>query len=132
MTLTGFPRIAIDPAVCGGRPTVRGTRMRVSDVLEMLAGGATSAEIAGDFPYLSDDDVRAVLAYAAGLADQPVVTRRRMKFLIDAQLPPALCRWLASAGMMPCMSSEVGLLRRATCGYRSTRGGRGRGARQQG
>ena len=73
MTLTGFPRIAIDPAVCGGRPTVRGTRMRVSDVLEMLAGGATSAEIAGDFPYLSDDDVRAVLAYAAGLADHPVV-----------------------------------------------------------
>ena len=73
MTLSGFPRIAIDPAVCGGRPTVRGTRMRVSDVLEMLAGGATSAEIAQDFPYLTEDDVRAVLAYAAGLADHPVV-----------------------------------------------------------
>ena len=73
MTLTGFPRIAIDPAVCGGRPTVRGTRMRVSDVLEMLAGGATSTQIARDFPYLSEDDVRAVLAYAAGLADHPVV-----------------------------------------------------------
>lgn len=43
------------------------------DVLEMLAGGATPAEIAADFPYVSEDDVRAVLAYAAGLSDHPVV-----------------------------------------------------------
>ncbi len=47
--------------------------MRVTDVLEMLAGGATSAEIVADFPYLSEDDVRAVLAYAAQAADHPVV-----------------------------------------------------------
>ncbi|WBY09725.1 DUF433 domain-containing protein [Sphingomonas sp. 7/4-4] len=47
--------------------------MRVTDVLEMLAGGASPAEIAGDFPYLSEDDVRAVLAYAAAQADHPVV-----------------------------------------------------------
>ncbi|HEX4694310.1 DUF433 domain-containing protein [Sphingomonas sp.] len=73
MILTGFPRIAVDPAVCGGRPTLAGTRMRVTDVLEMLAGGATAAQIAADFPYISEDDVRAVLAYAAGLADHPVV-----------------------------------------------------------
>jgi uncharacterized protein (DUF433 family) len=73
MTLTGFPRIAVDPAICGGRPTLTGTRVRVTDVLEMLAGGATSVEIAQDFPYISEDDVRAVLAYAAGLADHPVV-----------------------------------------------------------
>ena len=72
MTLSGYPRIAIDPAVCGGRPVVAGTRMRVTDVLEMLAGGATAAEIAADFPYVSEDDVRAVLAYAAA-ADHPVV-----------------------------------------------------------
>ena len=65
MTLAGFPRIAIDPAVCGGRPIVAGTRMRVTDVLEMLAGGASAAEIAADFPDVSEDDVRAVLAYAA-------------------------------------------------------------------
>lgn len=73
MTIPGHPRIAIDPAVCGGRPIVAGTRMRVRDVLEMLAGGATPAEIAADFPYVSEDDVRAVLAYAAGLSDHPVV-----------------------------------------------------------
>lgn len=73
MTLAGFPRIAVDPAVCGGRPVVAGTRMRVTDILEMLAGGATPAQIAADFPYISEDDVRAVLAYAAAVADHPVV-----------------------------------------------------------
>lgn len=73
MTLAGFPRIAVDPAICGGRPIVAGTRVRVTDVLEMLAGGATAAGIVEDFPYLSEDDVRAVLAYAAAQADHPVV-----------------------------------------------------------
>ncbi|WP_326523119.1 DUF433 domain-containing protein [Sphingomonas sp.] len=73
MTLDGHPRISIDPAICGGRPTVAGTRMRISDVLEALAGGASAQEIAADFPYVSEADVRAVLAYAAGLADHPVV-----------------------------------------------------------
>ena len=79
MTLPGHPRIAIDPAVCGGRPTVASTRMRVSDVLEMLAGGATPAEIAADFPYVGEEDVRAVLAYAAGLADHPVGYRQQKR-----------------------------------------------------
>jgi uncharacterized protein (DUF433 family) len=73
MTLAGFPRISVDPQVCGGRPVVAGTRVRVSDVLEMLAGGANAAEIAADFPYLTQDDVRAVLIYAAAQADHAVV-----------------------------------------------------------
>jgi uncharacterized protein (DUF433 family) len=73
MTLAGFPRFSVDPAVCGGRPVITGTRVRLSDVLEMLAGGADAAEIAGDFPYLSVGDVRAVLAYAAAQSDHPVV-----------------------------------------------------------
>ncbi|MBO9527259.1 MAG: DUF433 domain-containing protein [Sphingobium yanoikuyae] len=73
MTLAGFPRIAVDPAICGGRPIVAGTRVRVSDILEMLAGGASVDEIVADFPYLSEDDVRAALAYAAAMADHPVV-----------------------------------------------------------
>ena len=73
MTLAGSRRSAVARQVCGGRPVVTGTRMRVSDVLEMLAGGATPAEVAADFPYLSEDDVRAVLAYAAAQADHPVV-----------------------------------------------------------
>ena len=74
MTLAGFPRISVDPKVCGGRPVVAGTRVRVSDVLEMLAGGATSGEIVSDFPYLDDADVRAVLAFAAAQANHAVVT----------------------------------------------------------
>lgn len=65
MNVPGFPRISIDPAVCGGRPIVTGTRVRVTDVLEMLAVGATAAEIVEDFPYLSEEDVRGVLAYTA-------------------------------------------------------------------
>jgi uncharacterized protein (DUF433 family) len=73
MTLSGYPRIASDPAVCGGRPIVAGTRMRVTDVLEMLAGGAEPAEIVSDFPYLSAEDIRACLAFAAHAADHPVV-----------------------------------------------------------
>ena len=73
MTLSGFPRISIDYAICGGRPTVAGTRVRVSDVLEMLASGAEEAEILSDYPYVEQADIRACLAYAATLADHPVV-----------------------------------------------------------
>lgn len=58
-------RVTIDPAQCGGRPCLRGTRMRVQDVLDMLAGGASAEEILADFPYLEPDDIRASLAYAA-------------------------------------------------------------------
>ena len=50
-----------------------GTRVRVTDILEMLAGGASTAEILTDFPYLSEEDVRAVLSYAAASADHQVV-----------------------------------------------------------
>lgn len=73
MTLAGFPRIAIDPGICGGRPVIAGTRVRVTDILEMLAGGATAAGIVADFPYLAEADVRAALAFAAAQADHPVV-----------------------------------------------------------
>lgn len=73
MTITGFPRIAIDPAICGGRPTVFGTRMRVTDVLDLLAAGASEADIVDDYPYIKSADVRACLAYAASMADHPVV-----------------------------------------------------------
>lgn len=74
MTIPGHPRISVDPAICGGRPTVAGTRMRVTDVLEALAGGATEAEIVADFPYISVEDIRACLAYAAGATDHPIVS----------------------------------------------------------
>lgn len=71
--MSDTPQITSDPAVCGGRPTIAGTRVRVADVLEMLAGGATEAEIVADYPYLSVEQVRACLAYAARATDHPVV-----------------------------------------------------------
>jgi uncharacterized protein (DUF433 family) len=58
-------RITIIPDVCGGEPTVRGIRITVSHVLEMLAGGMTSEEILRDFPYLEKPDIDACLEYAA-------------------------------------------------------------------
>lgn len=58
-------RITIEPGKVGGRPCIRGLRIRVQDVLEMLANGMTTAEILEDYPYLEADDVRAALAYAA-------------------------------------------------------------------
>ena len=73
MTLAGFPRISVEPGVCGGRPVIDGTRVRVSDLLDMLAGDASTAEIAADFPYISAEDVRAALRYAAAQADHAVV-----------------------------------------------------------
>jgi len=66
-------RITVNPAQCHGRPCIRGMRIRVVDVLEMLAGGMTADEILGDFPYLEAKDIRACLAYAADLVGHPVV-----------------------------------------------------------
>ena len=67
------PRIVIDPAVCGGRPIVAGTRMRVSDVLDALASGAGVEELLADFPYLTREDILACLAYGARAVDHSVV-----------------------------------------------------------
>jgi uncharacterized protein (DUF433 family) len=66
-------RIVIDPHVCGGRPIVAGTRMRVADVLDALAAGAGVDELLADFPYLSREDVLACLAYGARAVDHSVV-----------------------------------------------------------
>ncbi len=66
-------RITFDIAQCGGRPCIRGMRIRVKDVLDMLADGMTEAEILGDFAYLEAEDIRACLAFAAEQADHPVL-----------------------------------------------------------
>lgn len=59
------PRVSVDPSICGGRPVIAGTRVRVNDVLDIVAGGASIAEIVADFPYVSAEDVAAALAFAA-------------------------------------------------------------------
>ena len=66
-------RITFNSHQCGGRPCIRGMRIRVKDVLDMLAGGATEQEILQDFPYLEAADIRACLEYAAAQVDHAVV-----------------------------------------------------------
>ncbi len=66
-------RITIDPKQCGGRPCIRGMRIRVSDVLELLASGMSKEEILMEMPDLESDDLRAVLQYAARKIDHPVL-----------------------------------------------------------
>jgi len=66
-------RVTADPRICGGRPCIKGTRMRVSDIVDMLAHGANRAEILEDFPYLAEDDIAAALAYAARATDHRVI-----------------------------------------------------------
>lgn len=66
-------RITIDPEVCGGRPCIRGTRIWVSLVLDLLAGGMTEAELLGDYPQLSHEDVLAAIAYGAEAARERIV-----------------------------------------------------------
>jgi uncharacterized protein (DUF433 family) len=58
-------RITIEPGKCGGRPCIRGMRIRVKDVLEMLAARVPESEILKDFPYLEPQDIDACLQYAA-------------------------------------------------------------------
>jgi uncharacterized protein (DUF433 family) len=67
-----FPRITVDPEVCFGKPCIRGMRIRVSDVLDMLAAGASRQEILTDFPYLEDADITAALSYAARTANNKI------------------------------------------------------------
>lgn len=66
-------RITIQPEQCHGQPCIRGQRIRVIDVLEMLAGGMSHQQILADYPYLEADDIRAVLAYAAREMSHPVL-----------------------------------------------------------
>ena len=66
-------RITFNPEQCGGRPCIRGMRIRVKDVLEMLAAGVSEKEILTDFPYLEAEDIRACLEFAATEMDHAIL-----------------------------------------------------------
>lgn len=66
-------RITVNPKQCGGRPCIRGMRIRVIDILDMLAGGMSRDEILTDFPDLEADDITAALQYARRRLDHPVL-----------------------------------------------------------
>ena len=67
--------ITLEPGKLGGRPCIRGMRISVYDVLSYLAGGMTVDQVLADFPYLTEDDIRACLSYAADRERQTLVVR---------------------------------------------------------
>ena len=67
-------RITINPKQCGGRPCIRGMRIRVTDVLGQLAAGETTEQVLADYPYLEREDILACLQFAAGQGDHPILT----------------------------------------------------------
>lgn len=66
-------RITVDPQLCGGRPCVRGMRIRVSDVLDLFAAGLSSSEILEEMPDLEAEDLQACLRFASRYLDHPVL-----------------------------------------------------------
>jgi uncharacterized protein (DUF433 family) len=72
--MLGFDRITFDPDVMGGRACIRGTRLTVSLVLNLVANGMGEREIIADYPYLEAQDIRQALTYAAWLAEDSVYT----------------------------------------------------------
>ena len=73
MRLDRLKRITVEEGKCGGRPCIRGFRIRVSDVLELLSAGASIEEILADYAFLEREDILAAIEYAAHQADHPVV-----------------------------------------------------------
>ena len=72
MTLTS--RITFNPDQCGGRPCIRGMRIRVTDVLDLLANGLSFQEILAEMPDLETEDIVACLQFATRRIDHPVIT----------------------------------------------------------
>jgi uncharacterized protein (DUF433 family) len=72
--MSQLARITFNPEQCGGRPCIRGMRIRVKDILELLAAGASEAEILESYPYLEREDIQASLEYAARQVDHAVLS----------------------------------------------------------
>ena len=72
--MLSFDRITFDPNVMGGRACIRGMRLTVSLVLNLVANGMSEQEIIADYPYLEPQDICQALAYAAWLAEESVYT----------------------------------------------------------
>jgi uncharacterized protein (DUF433 family) len=75
--MLGLERITFDPAVKGGRACIRGLRITVSLILNLIANGMREEEILEAYPYLEPEDIQAALNYAAWLADESVYTVER-------------------------------------------------------
>ena len=73
MNLERLSRITVEEGKCGGRPCIRGQRLRVKDVLELLSAGANFEEILSDYPSLEREDILAAIDYAALQTDHAVL-----------------------------------------------------------
>ncbi len=73
MSLERLNRITVEEGKCGGRPCIRGLRIRVKDVLELLSAGASFEEILKDYPFLEREDILAAIDYAAHQTDHVVL-----------------------------------------------------------
>jgi uncharacterized protein (DUF433 family) len=72
-----FPRITVDPAVCTGKPCIRGLRFPVARLLGLLASGETREAILANYPYLESEDINEALRYAAFLAEDETLELAR-------------------------------------------------------
>lgn len=66
-------RISLDPRICGGKPCIKGTRIWVSLILDVLSDGVTEAELLAEYPQLTQEDIRAAIAYGAEMARERVI-----------------------------------------------------------
>lgn len=66
-------RISVDPSVCFGKPCIRGTRIWVSLLLDLMAGGMSTTEILAEYPQLTEEDIRAAIAYGAEMSRERYV-----------------------------------------------------------
>lgn len=73
---TPLSRITVNPAQCGGRPCVRGMRIRVSDVLDLFSAGLTAEQILAEMPDLEPQDLQACLQFAGRRLDHPIVAAK--------------------------------------------------------
>ncbi len=67
-------RITVNPGQCGGRPCIRGMRIRVTEILDLLAHSLTPQEVLAEFPDLEPEDIHACLRFASQRIDHPIVT----------------------------------------------------------
>ncbi len=78
MNIERLKRITVEEGKCGGRPCIRGLRIRVSDILDLLAAGASYEEILTDYPFLEREDILAAIEYAARQTDHIVLATREI------------------------------------------------------
>ena len=77
ITMKYADRITFNPRQCGGRPCIRGMRIRVKDVLDLLVARVPETEILADYPDLQPEDIQACIEYAAEQLDHPVLVASR-------------------------------------------------------